>query len=51
MKIISLDTEAEKTNGVAYLRPGIPGEDRSAALADEELLASDHVHFVECRLR
>ena len=48
-KIISLDTrEAEKTNGVVriFTAKDIPGENQIGGIVpDEELLASDHVHF------
>ena len=48
-KIISLDTtEAEKINGVVriFTARDIPGENQIGGIVpDEELLASDHVHF------
>jgi xanthine dehydrogenase large subunit len=48
-KIISLDTnEAEKINGVVriFTAKDIPGENQIGGIVpDEELLASDHVHF------
>ena len=48
-KIISLDTsEAEKINGVVkiFTANDIPGENQiGGIIPDEELLASDHVHF------
>jgi xanthine dehydrogenase large subunit len=48
-KIIKLDTsEAEKSNGVVqiFTAKDIPGENQiGGIIADEELLATDHVHF------